>query len=149
MGTPSNPKQTILETIKTKFEAISAVGGNYFYTYSGKVYLNKQTAFESLGINISDANENKLEEDSSGTLWDNDLDVDVDIVCTTAAEMANLYKYEADIMKCIGANLTWDALAFHTDFINSIRNKADQEGRKVADQTIRIRITFRKNAWNN
>ena len=148
MGTPTNKKQTILELIKTKFEAVSSTGGSYFYSYSGKVFLNKQTAFTVMGVNIQDASEDFLEEDSSGTLHDNELMVDINIVCPTAADIANIYKHEADILKCIGNNLTWEGNALLTKYMNTIRDKTDQLGNKIADQTIRIRIQYRKTAWN-
>lgn len=148
MGTPTNKKQTILELIKSKFEAVSSTGGGYFYSYSEKVFLNKQSPFDKMGVNVQDVSEDFIDEDSSGTLQDDDLIVEIDIVCPSAADIANIYKHEADLLKCIGNNLTWEGNAILTKYISTIRNKTDQVGNKIADQTIRIRIQYRKTAWN-
>lgn len=148
MATPTNKKQTILELIQTTLAAISATGGNYFFSYASKVHLNKTSTFESFGINVRDESENFLSQDSSGCLQDNELFVEIDIVCTDAAELINIYKNEADVLKCIGNNLTWGGYVFNTEYISSIRDKVDQLGNKLGDMTIRVRITYRKTAWN-
>lgn len=149
MGLPTNKKQQILEKIQTKLAAISATGGNYNYTYSGKVTLNKQSAVTEFGVDIRDGDEFKIaERESSQTLQDNELNVFISINCATASELTNIYKYESDLLKCIGLNLTWDALALHTEYISSIRDRVDQLGNKMGDMVINIKISYRKTSWN-
>lgn len=149
MSTPTIDKQNILDKIKTKFEAVSSSGGEYFYSYSGKVHLNKLSPFQTFGINIRDDFEQASQiQEQSRTKHDMDLYVEIDIVCPDAAEIAKIYKYEADLLKCIGNNLTWESLAFYTFHESSTRNRADQQGNKISDMTIRIRIQYRKNAFN-
>lgn len=150
MATPSIDKQNILEKIKTKFEAVSSSDGEYFFTYNGKVHLNKHSPFEVFGINIRDDFEQMSQvQEQSRTKHDMDLYVEIDIVCPDAAEIAKIYKYEADLLKCIGNNLTWGSLAIYTYHESSTRNRVDQQGNKISDMTIRIRIQYRKSAFNN
>jgi len=144
---PDLARINILEKIQEKISSINNIN-EYYFDYSGKVFINKQTIFTNLGINIR-ANENSLSSnnESSSTLWNCNFIVEIDIVCTNAIELSNLFKYEADILKCIGTNLSWDGLAINTEYQTSIYYNIDQLGNKIGDVTIRLLIFYRQNAW--
>jgi len=146
--TPDLARINILEKIQEKISLINNNNNEYYFNYDGKVFINKQTIFTSLGINIR-ANENSLlsNNESSSTLWNCNFIVEIDIICTNATELSNLFKYEADILKCIGNNLNWDSLAINTEYQTSIYNNIDQLGNKIGDVTIRLLILYRQKAW--
>lgn len=148
MAKPTTKKQEVLELIKTKFEAIAA-GNDYNYSYANIVSLNKSASFEDTSINIRDDYEEKEgEQESTLTRWSLALYAEVDILCK-GSDVANIYKYEADLLKCIGTNFSWEGKTLNTDFISSQRNKVDQLGNRISDMTIRIKINYSEKAWRN
>jgi hypothetical protein len=150
MGTPSIKDYTLLEAIKTRLEAVTATGGSYYNTLLNKVFVNKATPFESTGINIrDDADQLNGEFISSTDLEDLEMDVEIDVYAMGSTDYWNILKYKADILKAIGTDLTFSGAAYHTKYIGYQRNKVDQQGNKLGDLTIRIKIFYRKNAWSN
>lgn len=153
MALPSIIDDQIISAIKTRFEAI-AVGSDYYTTFE-KVYDNFPNiasieAVKTKIINLRDVSEDKLGEasESSKQLHDIDMLVEIDIIAK-GSEAVNIRKMKADILKSIGTDLTWGALAFDTNYISSQRNRKDIYGKYISDLTITIGIQFRKNAWSS
>ncbi len=145
---PDIIRQNIIEKIQQNILAINNSTGEYFFNYPNKVFINKQTPFASIGINIRTVENNlSTNSESSLTLWNAELTIEIDIVCTNAAELSNLYKYEADILKCIGNNLTLDNLVINIIYQSTVYNNIDQLGNKIGDATIRLQILYRQKAW--
>jgi len=153
MALPTLTDNLIIQAIKTRFEAITAVGGNYNYAYD-KVYDNFPgvAAVEESKVRIINIRENNealdgTRELANDTLHDMRLTVLIDLIGRgyTAAEIR---KMKSDIYKSIGQDLTWGALAFHTEFVNARRNGRDAYDNIISDWTIEIDIIFRKNQWS-
>ena len=154
MALPTLQDDQIIQAIKTRFEAITAVGGNYHYAYE-EVYDNFPTGNAAIPetltrvINIRETNEalDGTREQANSTLHDIRFTVYIDLIaCGYSA--AEVRKMKSDIYKSIGQDLTWGGLAFHTEFINARRNGRDAYDNIISDWTIEIDIIFRKNAWS-
>lgn len=154
MSLPNSLDNQITAAIKARFEAITVIGGNYNYAYE-KVYDDLPGGNASVpgsivrAINLRDNNEalDGTREYANDSLHDIRYTKFIDIIGRgyTAAE---LRKMKNDILKSIGSDLTWGALAFHTEFVNARRNGRDAYENIISDWTIEIDIIFRKNAWS-
>jgi hypothetical protein len=153
MSLPTLKDNEIIQAIKTRFESIVSTGGEYNYNYE-KVYDNFPNVAAIEGddlrvINIRENNEalDGTREQVNDTLHDIRFTVLIDIIGRgyTAAEIR---KMKSDIYKSIGQDLTWGALAFHTEFVNARRNGRDAYENIISDWTIEIDIIFRKNQWS-
>lgn len=153
MALPNSLDNQITAAIKTRFESITA-GSEYNYAYE-KVYDDlpggNAAVPESItrAVNLRDNTQaldgTRLE--ANDTLHDIRYTKLIDIIGRgyTAAELRKMVN---DILKSIGQDLTWGALAFHTEFINARRNGRDAYDNIISDWTIEIDIIFRKNEWS-
>jgi hypothetical protein len=148
MATPTIKDDEILDAIKTRLEAITTTGGSYYNTFTNKVFKNKPTPMEATGINIRDDSDVLAGSlVSSADLEDIEFDVEIDVVAI-GADLQNILKIKADILKSIGTDLAFSGKAYHTQYVGYTRNKFDQLGNKLGDLTIRIKIWYRKTAWS-
>lgn len=152
MPLPTLKDNQIIQAIKTRFESITA-GSEYNYTYD-VVYDNFPgvAAIEESKTKIINLRENNealdgTREQANDTLHDIRFNVFIDLI-GRGYSAAELRKMKSDILKSIGQDLTWGAIAFHTEFVNARRNGRDAFDNVISDWTIEIDIIFRKNAWS-
>ena len=154
MALPNSLDNQITAAIKTRFESIDSAGGDYNYDYDvvyddlpgGNAAVPEDVA---RAINLRD-NTQALEgtrELVNDTLHDIRYTKLIDII-GRGYIAADLRKMVNDILKSIGQDLTWGALAFHTEFVNARRNGRDAYDNIISDWTIEIDIIFRKNEWS-
>ena len=155
MGLPTIANNTIVGKIKTRLEAI-ATGAEYYYTLDA-VHDNLPNFADAYAddtetkvANIRDTIYEKLGEVPESTLQLDDIlmTVEIDLIYKGADWGAVIRKMDADVLKAIAQDLTWDGAAFHTVFVSSQRNRTDAYGKVISDLTITIQIQFRKTAWS-
>ena len=144
----------IIQAIKTRFEAITVVGGNYNYAFE-EVYDNFPTGNAAISesltrvINIRETNEalDGVRNQPSYGIEDIRLTVFIDLI-VRGYSATEIRKMKSDIYKSIGQDLTWGALAFNTEFVNARRNGRDAYDNIISNWTIEIDIIYRKNSWS-
>ena len=146
MALPDSTDQAILDAIVTGIKTITA-GADYNTNFGDEVFNDRSTPFKTDGVNVRESGDQLAEEQvSSGDLHDIYMDVDIDIINKGAT--TDLRKKKNDILKYIGLNDTWGALAIGTEYFGSIKEPLNHLGDKLADLRISIRIHYRKNAWS-
>jgi len=142
-------EQLLLDALQTRLLTITT-GADYYNTFSPNVFVAKTTPFETNelpGINIQDKTEEFLNASTGADDYaELDLIVEVNII-TTGSTAAEVRQMKADVLKSIGTDVTFDALAINTKYIGSERNKADQTGNKIADCSISIGFVYLNKAW--
>ena len=153
MAQPTKIDDQIISAMITQFKAIVS-GTEYYNTYDPNVFDNHEadystyTVGEKPGINIREVKEeltNELEANSS--LHECSLNLEIDLV-TDDPQTTNIREIKADILKSIADDLTWGGLAHTTKYVSATRNPEDDQGNKISDATIRIKVIYRKNAWS-
>ena len=147
MAKPSIIDQEIIDALKTTIGAIAA-GAEYYSTLSGKVYDSNPTPITD-GVNLSEGDEEITESESSGTLHDCRLPINIDIV-EINANAANIRKTKADILKAIrlSNNLGLGTKVYDIKHISTAANVPDQQGNLIAHRRILIDVYYRKNVFS-
>lgn len=147
MAKPSIIDQEIIDALKTTIGAIVA-GNDYYSTLAGKVYDNNPTPIAD-GVNLSEGDEEITEVESSGSLHDCKLSVNIDIV-EINANAANIRKTKADVLKAIrlSNNLSLITKVWDIKHTGTQANVPDQQGNLIAHRRIMIDVYYRKNAFS-
>lgn len=154
MALPTIVNNTIIGKIKTRLEAI-VTGANYYYTLDA-VYDNKANIADLYAnstdakiANIRDVLYEKIGEasESSQQLDDIMMTVEIDLIYKGTDASTIIRKMDADVQKAIGQDLTWDSVAFDTNYVSSQTQRKDAYGNVISDMTLTINIQYRKNAW--
>ena len=147
MAKPSIIDQEIIDALKTTIGAIAA-GADYYSTLTGKVYDSNPTEITD-GVNLSEGDEEITENESSGSLHDCRLPINIDIV-ELNANAANIRKTKADILKAIrlSNNLGLTTKVWDIKHTGTQANVPDQQGNLIAHRRIMIDVYYRKNAFS-
>lgn len=147
MAKPSIIDQDIMDALKTTIGAIT-LGDNYYSTLSGKVYDTNPAPITD-GVNLSEADEEITENESSGSLHDCRLSINIDIV-EINANAANIRKTKADILKAIrlSNNLGLTTKVWDVKHTGTQANVPDQQGNLIAHRRLMIDVYYRKNAFS-
>lgn len=139
MSAPTHKGKTILDAMKTRWAAITA-GSNYNYTYTNLVKISPASP-QSEGVYINPGTDDVGDEESSGSISDFTMPVNIDLVQINDTKDA--YLMEADILKSTRTDLTWGGLAIHTKHVNSYNNPSDQEGNLIASRRVQLEVLYR------
>ena len=149
MAKPTAYDALIVAAIKTAFETLKTASAEYNVTAKSVFDSNPAPIAEGEQpvYNISEADEDLLQQDSSLTYDDNNLQIYVDILATTAAQCRQM---KADAKKLIKANLQWGySWILTTRYITTQRNVIDQLGNLIANRRIIIEVQYRQTAWSD
>jgi hypothetical protein len=151
MALPTLHDNLIITAIKTAFETLkTAQAATYHITAKSVFDTNAATIVdtERPAYNISEGDEEFLQEDASSTVHDNKIQVYIDLIADTVLE---LRKMKADAMKVIKANLQWgySSWILTTYYVTTLRNVVDHQGNLIADRRIIIEVQYRKTAWSD
>ena len=150
MALPTLHDNLIITAIKTAFDALKVASANYhviaksvFDSYAAPITDTERPAY-----NISEGDEDFLQEDASSTIHDNKLQVYIDIIADSASDCR---KMKADALKIIKANLQWGYTSWilTTSYVTTQRNAIDHLGNLVASRRIIIEVQYRKTAWSD
>lgn len=145
MSAPTSKGKQILEAMKTRWDAITTTGINYNYSYAGKVKVSPASP-ELEGVYINPADDAIDDFESSGTLQDITMNVNVDIVSVN--NNTDPFLVEVDILKSTGQDITWGGLAYKTKHTGSVKQPVDQSGNLICSRRINLEVTYRKTAFN-
>lgn len=149
MSKPSQYDNEIIAAIIAAFDTLKTASADYNIV-AKKVYDSNAAPISSNdrpAYNISEGDEQFLQEDSSLTFHDNSLQVNIDIISDSASECRQM---KADAMKIIKANLKWGKdWILTTKYLATQRNVIDHLGMLVAARRIIIEVQYRKTAWSD
>lgn len=149
MAKPTLHDNLIITAIVAAFGALKTTSANY-HVIASKVWDSNAAPVsdsDKPAYNISEGNEDFLQEDSSATYHDNNLQVNIDILSESASQCRMM---KADAMKIIKANLNWGlSWALTTRYMATQRNVIDHLGNLTANRRITIEVQYRKTAWSD
>ncbi len=149
MSLPTLHDNLIITAIVTAFNTLKTASADY-HVVAKKVLDSNVTPVsetERPAYNISEGDEEFLQEDSSSTFHDNRLTVNIDLIADSASDCR---KMKADAMKIIKANLKWTLnWVLTTRYLTTQKNVIDHLGNLVANRRIIIEVQYRKTAWSD
>ena len=149
MAKPTQYDNLIITAIKTAFDALKTSSANY-HVVALKVWDSNAapvTDDERPAYNISEGDEDFLQEDASSTVHDNKLQVYIDIIADSPSDCR---KMKADAKKIIKANLQWGVnWILTTYYVTTQKNVIDHLGNLIASRRIIIEVQYRQTAWSD
>ena len=149
MSRPTVHDDLIITAVRTAFNVLKTASADY-HVVAKKIYDSENAPIgpnDRPAYNIAEGDEQFLQEDASRVYHDNTLQINIDIIASSASECR---KMKADAMKIIKANLNWGlSWVLESRYLTTQRNVIDHLGNLVAERRIIIEVQYRKTAWSD
>lgn len=138
--------QEIVEAMKTRFGGIVA-SEDYHTTLNNRVYVNKTSAIGSElhpCINIWEREGMVHQSVGQDTIV---AEIEIDFHSSVEDGGIEVRKMKADLLKTVATDVTWGGKATDTVLVTSTGPRYNNEDIKKSEGSLKLRLTYRTEAW--